>query len=399
MKHLYSIILLLFVACLQTEACTTAIISGKYTVDGRPLLYKHRDTSSLQNKLMHFTDGKYSYVGIVNSSDKVGKEVWGGYNSAGFAIMNSASYNVNPTNDGNEEREGIVMKMALQHCATLADFEKMLSDLPKPMHLSANFGVIDANGGAAYYETNDIGYKKFDANDLSTAPLGYIIRTNFSFSGDRERDMGLSRYQSASDLFYKASLANGLSYRFLLQDVSRCLTHGITGVDLYSIVPENSNKPVYYPFRDFIPRYSTSSVVVVQGVKDKKAVEQTTMWTILGSPLTTPAIPIWLNKNEIYPSVMTADETGNAKLCDWSLELKKRIFPIERGEGKDYINLSSLVSKEKKGVLQQVLGIEKQILDYSEKTIHRWGENGYTKDNLNSFYNEIDKKLEEYFNL
>lgn len=399
MKHLYSIILLLLVAHLQTEACTTAIISGKYTADGRPLLYKHRDTGSLQNKLMHFTDGKYSYVGIVNSTDKEGKEVWGGYNSAGFAIMNSASYNINPTNVGNEEREGIVMKMALQHCATLADFEKMLSDLPRPMHLSANFGVIDAQGGCAYYETNDIGFKKFDANDLSTAPMGYIIRTNYSFSGDRERDMGLSRYQSSSGLFYKASLANGLSYRFLLQDVSRCLTHGITGADLYSIMPENGDKPVYYPFRDFIPRYSTSSVIVVQGVKDKEPIKQTTMWTILGSPLTTPAIPIWLNKDQIYPSSMFADETGNAKLCDWSLILKKRIFPIERGEGKDYISLSALASKDKKGVLQQILDIENQILDYSETTINKWGKDGHTKDNMSSFYNGINKKLEEYFNL
>lgn len=399
MKHLYSIILLLLVVSLQTEACTTAIISGKYTADGRPLLYKHRDTGSLQNKLMHFTDGKYSYVGIVNSTDKEGKEVWGGYNSAGFAIMNSASYNINPTNVGNEEREGIVMKMALQHCATLADFEKMLSDLPRPMHLSANFGVIDAQGGCAYYETNDIGFKKFDANDLSTAPMGYIIRTNYSFSGDRERDMGLSRYQSSSGLFYKASLANGLSYRFLLQDVSRCLTHGITGVDLYSIMPENGDKPVYYPFRDFIPRYSTSSVIVVQGVKDKEPIEQTTMWTILGSPLTTPAIPIWLNKDQIYPSTMLADETGNAKLCDWSLTLKKRLFPIERGEGKDYISLSALASKDKKGVLQQILDIENQILDYSETTINKWGKDVHTKDNMNIFYNGINKKLEEYFNL
>ena len=399
MKHLYSIILLLFVACLQTEACTTAIVSGKYTSDGRPLLYKHRDTGSLQNKLMHFTDGKYSYVGIVNSTDNVGKEVWGGYNSAGFAIMNSASYNINPTNEGNEEREGIVIKMALQRCATLADFEKMLAELPKPMHLSANFGVIDADGGAAYYETNNMGYKKFDANDLSTAPMGYIIRTNYSFSGERDRDMGLSRYQSASDLFYKASLANGLNYKFLLQDVSRCLMHGITGVNLYDLMPDNGDKPVYYPFRDFIPRHSTSSVIVVQGVKNKKTVDQTTMWTILGSPLTTPAMPVWLNKDEVYPSVMAADETGNAKLCDWGLTLKKRIFPIERGEGTDYINLASLVSKDQRGILQRVLGIENQILDYSEKTIKGWGENGYTKDNLSSFYNEIDKKLEEYFNL
>ena len=400
MKHLYCIILLLFAYGLQTEACTTAIISGKYTADGRPLLYKHRDTGSLQNKLMHFTDGKYSYVGIVNSSDKDGKEVWGGYNSAGFAIMNSASYNLNPANDTqNEEREGIVMKMALQSCATIGDFEKMLDELHRPMHLNANFGVIDAQGGCAYYETSNIGYKKFDANDSSTAPMGYIIRTNFSFSGDRERDMGLSRYQASSELFYKASLANDLSYRFLLQNVSRCLTHGITGIDLYSIMSENSDQPVYYPFRDFIPRYSTSSVIVVQGVKEKEPVKLTTMWTILGSPLTTPAVPVWLNEDKIYPATMLADETGNAKLCDWSLKLKERLFPINRGEGKDYICLSILVSKDKKGILLQILSIENQILDHSEKAIQKWGVNGYTKDNMNSFYNEIDKNLKEYFNL
>lgn len=400
MKHLYLIILLLFATGLQTEACTTAIVSGKYTSDGRPLLYKHRDTGSLQNKLMHFTDGKYSYVGIVNSSDKDGKEVWGGYNSTGFAIMNSASYNLNPANDTkNEEREGIVMKMALQGCATLADFEKMLDELPRPMHLNANFGVIDAQGGCAYYETSNTGYKKFDANDSSTAPMGYIVRTNFSFSGDRERDMGLSRYQASSELFYKASLANGLSYRFLLQDVSRCLTHGITGIDLYGIMPKNGDKPVYYPFRDFIPRYSTSSVIVVQGVKDNEPIKQAIMWTILGSPLTTPAIPVWLNEDKIYPSTMLADETGNAKLCDWSLILKERLFPINRGEGKDYINLSALVSKDKEGILQRILSIENQIFDYSEKHIQKWGKNGYTKEDLKSFYEEIGKKLKEYFNL
>ena len=76
-------------------ACTTAIVSGKATPDGRPLLLKHRDSGFYQNKIMHFNDGKYKYVGVVNSADRTGKEIWAGYNSAGFAIMNSASYNLN----------------------------------------------------------------------------------------------------------------------------------------------------------------------------------------------------------------------------------------------------------------------------------------------------------------
>ena len=36
------------------QACTTAIVSGKYTTDGRPLLFKQRDTPQLENKLWLF---------------------------------------------------------------------------------------------------------------------------------------------------------------------------------------------------------------------------------------------------------------------------------------------------------------------------------------------------------
>ncbi len=390
MKRTLFIFLLSFIISFPVLACTTAIISGKYTADGRPLLYKHRDTGSLQNKLMYFTDGKYSYTGIVNSSDKAGKEVWGGYNSTGFAIMNSASYNLNPDEDGKDELEGVVMKLALQRCATLADFERLLDSLPKPMYVSANFGVIDAQGGAAYYETGDYTYKKFDANDTNTAPLGYIVRTNYSFSGDRERDKGISRYQAAEPLFYKASLSNSLSYRFLLQDVSRHLTHGLTGVNLYDQMPENANKRIFVPFRDFIPRYSTSSVMVVQGVKEKESPALTTMWTILGSPLTAVAVPVWLNKENIYPSVLLADETGNARLCDWSLQLKKQLFPITRGEGTDYINLATLISADGNGIMQKIQSHENRILNDADALLSKWRTNGYDPKDLKYFCHQTD---------
>ena len=87
-------ILSFFILTIPASSCTTAIISGKYTVDGRPLLLKHRDSDFDQNKIMYFEDGKYEYIGLVNSVDSLGNEVWAGFNSAGFAIMNAASYNL-----------------------------------------------------------------------------------------------------------------------------------------------------------------------------------------------------------------------------------------------------------------------------------------------------------------
>ncbi|MBE0667576.1 MAG: hypothetical protein IH593_07850, partial [Bacteroidales bacterium] len=79
----------------EATACTTFIISGKHTADGRPILYKHRDTGTPDNALVYFTDGKYPYIGLVDATSTGMSMVWGGYNSAGFAIMNSAAYNNN----------------------------------------------------------------------------------------------------------------------------------------------------------------------------------------------------------------------------------------------------------------------------------------------------------------
>ena len=55
MRILRSFSLLLFLLLpLASEACTAVIISGKVRPDGKPLMFKHRDTGNLDNTIEYF---------------------------------------------------------------------------------------------------------------------------------------------------------------------------------------------------------------------------------------------------------------------------------------------------------------------------------------------------------
>ena len=112
------------------------------------------------------------------------------------------------------------------------DFENMLDTMQKPMGVEANFGVIDAQGGAAYYETDNFNYTKIDANDSKIAPFGYIIRTNYSFTGTPDNGYGYIRYMAANELIYNAVASNNLTPLFIQQNMTRSLQHAHTKTNL-----------------------------------------------------------------------------------------------------------------------------------------------------------------------
>jgi len=265
-KCISIIVLLILIISAQSFACTTAVISGKATPDGRPLLWKHRDTWALNNKIVQFFDGKYDCVGLVNSVDTANQSIWIGFNNEGFAIMNSASYNLNYDTVKLLGLEGRLIKNALQNCASVSDFEEMINNMEKPTRLEGNFGVIDALGGAAYYELGNFDYVKFDATNPEDAPNGYIIRTNYSFSGEYGDGGGYIRYETINEVFEEALKNNDLDYCKILQNGSRNLKHSLLEIDLnsYGNLPENTPTTVF--FKDFIPRNGTSSSCVVQGI-------------------------------------------------------------------------------------------------------------------------------------
>ncbi len=382
----------------QIHACTTAIVSGKFTADGRPLLFKHRDTGKLQNKLMFFSDGKYEYMGLVNSEDVDGIELWAGCNSTGFAIMNSASYNLNENDTTSlADREGIVMKLALQTCATVDDFEALLQRLPKPLGVEANFGVIDAKGGAAYFETAQRDYVKIDVNDPKVAPFGYVIRTNYSFARDQDKGYGYIRYMNAEKLFYQAAATGDLTARFILQDVSRSLSHSLTGDNLLDDLPRDCKNSKFVHFQDYIPRKSSAATTVVQGVRPDESPEFTTMWTILGWQLCSVAVPVWIKGGKDLPPMMLAAENGLAPLCNMAMTLKNRCFPITRGSGGKYMNLAPLVNKKGTGILQVLKPLDCSILKKTEESLAEWRKQPLSAKSVQSHYRWLEEEVTQFY--
>ena len=229
--------------------------------------------------------------------------------------------------------------------------------------------MLDAQGGCAYYETGNYNYVKFDVNDSAVAPDGYLMRTNFGTKGNHKLDQGVERYQAITDFMADACNAGKLEHDYLIKHISRYLKHGITKLDMYDFMPESEEDEHYFPFHDYITRYSSASVILVQGVKPNESPLNTVSWTIIGWPLTTVAIPLTLATAKL-PALVTDDGTGHSRLNEMGLQLKSRIFTLKRGNNtKFYGNLAPLFNKKGTGILQRILPIEEEVMRRGEKAL------------------------------
>ena len=368
------LISLVVLAVMMTEvqpllACTSVIVSGRVTKDGRPMIFKHRDSGNVHNMMLVVQGRKYRYLGLVNAGDTLPKDVWGGYNEAGFGIVNTAAYNLNG-NGGDTDGDGILIRKALEFCATLEDFERLMDTVKKPRDVNSNFAVLDAKGGCAYYETGNYKYVKFDVNDPAVAPDGYLMRTNFGTTGNHKLDQGVERYQAITEFMAEACKEGHLEHDYLITHISRYLKHGVTQLDMYDMMPETETDTCYVSFHDYIARYSTASVVLVQGVRPDESPLNTISWTIMGWPLTTIAMPLALLPSGKMPALVTDDGTGHSRLCEMGLQLKSRVFTLKKGNNTAfYGNLAPLINKKGTGILQQLLLIEEDVMRHGEEAV------------------------------
>jgi len=173
----------------------------------------------------------------------------------------------------------------------------------------------------------------------------------------------------------------------------------ISNLDLTELLhlPEREEKLVN--FQDYIPRHSSVTTIIVQGVNESENADLTTIWTILGFPLCSVAVPTWVAGGSKLPKILVSDESGNAPLCQMALELKKSCFPVSRGSGWKYINLAALVNEQNTGILQKLSPLENSVIDLTEENLAEWRKSGMEKNNVKTLYHQLTELIrKEYKN-
>ena len=333
-KTILSIAVCLAAFSPAAEACTSAIVAASATVDGRPILWKHRDTSASNNFISRVENpGEIAYVALFNGSDELKlDEAWMGMNDEGFAIMNTVAYNL-PENDPSWiDREGYVMARALATCRTVDDFEKLLESMPKPLGVRTNFGVIDASGAGAYFETDDYTFERFN---LSDAPDGILIRTNYAYSGTDGDGMGYIRHSNVETILADRIATASITPATLTEGVSRSFFNSLTGFD----AADSSER--WAVDQDFVPRRSSTASIAIEGIRPGEKIENMIMWANVAYPpcshveaVTLTDVPERLGPNAPEGAYSIAGLEAS--------QLMQRVFPIVRGSGPKYIDLDAV---------------------------------------------------------
>ena len=344
------------------DECTTAVISGTATIDGRPLLWKNRDTDEQNNKLIFLTEGPFLAVGLADVTSL--SSVWMGVNEKGFAIENSDSEDLGSSGAEN----GTFMRYALLHCASVADFENLLVETNITSRKTrANYGVIDALGNAAIFEVGSDSFYKFDANDPAAAPHGFLVRTNFAFTGDGS-GAGYIRYDRAMTLLTPAAMTRSLSHKFMLKTLARDLNNEV--IDPYPLPYEGSQDGLpegYIRTNNSINRYRTRSCGVFHGVLPGEDPLLTTMWVILGEPVCSIAVPVWVMAGSV-PQELNGSNT--APFCDAAIVKKSFCYPLTVYP--EYINTYRLDNGLGGGTFSFTIPTEDWTLKIAQDVMTEW---------------------------
>lgn len=317
------------VISVDLQGCTSAIVSGNLTKSGRHIMWKNRDTSAFDNKVEYIppsASGEKGYVALFNASDTKCEQAWIGINASGFAVMNTASYNLKDDKvpDSKMDREGYVMSHALRHCVTVDDFELLLDGWPRPMGVEANFGVMDENGDAAYFECNNHTYKRYD---LNREPSGVLVRTNYSHSGRKGEGYGQIREKNALALIAPYLGKQELEPYTFTDMLSCSYYHSLYGSDMLT------SEDKWLIDQDFIPRYTTvASVVIEDGI----------MWVALGYPPVAEVFPVWCAPEGVPEQLRGIQTGGKSQACNEALSRKREIFSAPDGNKNRYMNVRLL---------------------------------------------------------
>jgi predicted alpha/beta superfamily hydrolase len=368
------LIALLVFGNLNIDACTVGVASGKATSDGRPMLWKSRDFKEFPNIMYYTKTDQYNYVSNITPEWGYNESYYGA-NEKGFAIANTYITDFPKGVSGFEN--GTLMSYALANCITVHDFIDIL-DSTNAIGRStrAVFGVIDAKGGALIIEANADKYWKYDANNVKTAPNGFIVRANFALGIGGTS--GIERYERSTLLINDYYKSNNLNVRSILQGQIR----DVPNSKQESVLLQN-NPPVLYDCSGKICNPNTLSASVIQGVKDNEPSHLITVWAMLGHPLSSITVPYW-PVGDTPKSSSSLDEDG---LYKTSYNLRKYIFD---SPSQAYMIRTAKAIELNKNLLK----VENSILIEADNLLEKWRKDApITNDMLKAEEQFVNKAL------
>lgn len=368
----------------ELKECTTGLASIYATPDGRPLLWKDRDLGGgVQQEYHYVDDGRIPFISQCYSNDT--DEYYGGINAVGFAVENSNSYNIRDSEGGYDD-DGYIMYLALATCRTVEDFARILdSTNVAGRSLNCNYGTFDAFGGAIMFET---GAHTYAAVDAAEEPEGFVVRSNYSYSGygleARQMDWGPNRHDRSMEGWKAAAEEGNLTPQYLYKHVVRSLE--MEGMDSYSIPYEGYVEGYPYgciPNGEVVCRLTTRAVMIAQGARPNESPDDAMMWIMAGNSLGSIVTPLWVRAGSV-PS--ENDAPSGSRACNRAQQIREWIY--EGGGGG--VNTFKLRNESGTGFWDYAIPLEDMVFN----KVHRFLRSpNFHYDRLEAFQNEMAQQI------
>ncbi|TKJ41857.1 hypothetical protein CEE37_04625 [candidate division LCP-89 bacterium B3_LCP] len=350
------------------DQCTVALIAGSATQDGRPLLVKSRDVSNDDQEFVYDSNGLFPYVSVTYAG--VIDQAWGGVNEVGFAIQNANAWNFSDPVPG-EDDDGYIIRLALQTCTTVEDFQAIMDSTDVGRTLPAIYGVIDANGDGAFFECAAYEHYRFDLDNPVAAPDGYMVRANFAYEGGSYH-LGQHRHDRMLAFLDTAYTGDYITQQYIFQTIFRDLVNEETNP--YPLPFQGQERELPYGLlhtHDAINRDITRSAYVVQGIFPTEDPLLCTVWAMAGEPIATVALPLWVHAGSTpvefdgpeYSAINVRSQEQRDYLYDWDV-------------GSDVIDTWRVIDDAGQGLLPNLLIIENQAAASADSALEIWRNQG-----------------------
>lgn len=283
--------------------------------------------------------------------------------------------------------------MALEQCATVDEFENLLNSLIKPISVCSNYGVIDTKGNVALFEVNAYCYARYNVDDTDCV---FLIRTNFSMSQDttgvgKKTPSSLPRYLITSAFLEETIAKHGKIAKEDFIKLTRCLVN-CDGEDLLDGAPYDENFSTPVDFRYYVPRFKTTSAMIIQGVLPNESPNLTFAWTMVVPPMTSVTVPYFLTSSKVLPQKAKVGEEGLSWFSHKGLQLKDSCFIDD-----NTLELAMLYNLSGTGFMQKIGVIEEEILSRGNNLVNDLREGMASNYDIESYYSWVDLYVDDKY--